>query len=548
MSKNTADKSEPKQMQSHGRYWLWGLLLIIVLFTAAVRIRLLDVPLERDEGEYAYGGQLILQGLPEHAPLYNIKPGIYTVYALIMTVFGQTHSAVHMGLVLINAAAIILLFLLAKKLFDPVAALAAAAAFAVLSLGQSVLGLAANREYFVILFALAGILLLLRAIDGQKWLSLLAAAVFFGLAFLMKENGAVFIIFAGLYLLLCELRRRPFSWKLLVAKGALFSAGALLPFAVLSIILLRLGMFEMFWFWRFVYTRRYASVIPLSVGLSILKTGIVGIVGSAILIWILSAVGLAGLFWKTEHRRKSPFVAGFLIFSFLSICPGLYFRPHYFLLLFPSVALIAGLGVSLITPLLSRGRTAAFRSFAAAILVLIALYEPLYKSREILFELTPLQVSRRIYGLNPFPESLEVARFIKQNSTADDSIVVLGSEPQIYFYSQRHSATGHMYTYQMMGKYDFALRMQNEMIREIETAQPRFLVFVNIPTSWLTEPHSDRTIFKWFNEYKEKYYYQVGVIEFITNEQTLYRWNDDAVGYLPRSKFWIAVLQRKPPS
>ncbi|MHC4499937.1 MAG: ArnT family glycosyltransferase [Planctomycetota bacterium] len=518
------------------------------MLTAAVRIRLLDVPLERDEGEYAYGGQLILQGLPEHAPLYNIKPGIYMAYALILAVFGQTQSAVHMGLVLINVATIILLFLLAKRLFDPVAALAAAAVFAVLSLDQSVVGLSANREHFVILPVLAGIILLLRAIDCQEWLSLLAAAVFFGLAFLMKENGAVFIIFAGLYLLLCELRRRPFGWKLFLAKGALFSAGALLPFAVLSVILLHLGMFEMFWFWRFVYTRQYASVIPLSVGLKLLRMRMAPVVGSAILIWILSAIGLAGLFWNTEHRRKSPFVAGFLIFSFLSICPGLYFRPHYFILLLPAVALLAGLGLRLIAPFLSRGRTAAFGNLAPAILVFIALCEPLYKGRAILFELTPWQVSRRIYGLNPFPESVEIGRFIRQNSTKDDSIAVLGSEPQIYFYSHRHSATGYMYTYQMMGKYDFALRVQNEMIREIESARPKFLVFVDIPASWLAEPDSDRTIFKWFSKYHRKYYNQVGVIEIISTERTLYHWNDDAAGYVPRSRFWVRIFQRKTPS
>ena len=32
----------------------------------AIRIRLLGIPLERDEGEYAYAGQLILQGVPPY--------------------------------------------------------------------------------------------------------------------------------------------------------------------------------------------------------------------------------------------------------------------------------------------------------------------------------------------------------------------------------------------------------------------------------------------------------------------------------------------------
>jgi hypothetical protein len=40
------------------------LFSLIFLFVAFVRIRLMDVPLERDEGDYAYTEQLILQGVP----------------------------------------------------------------------------------------------------------------------------------------------------------------------------------------------------------------------------------------------------------------------------------------------------------------------------------------------------------------------------------------------------------------------------------------------------------------------------------------------------
>jgi len=35
-------------------------LLVTILATSAIRLRLLSMPLERDEGEYAYAGQLIL--------------------------------------------------------------------------------------------------------------------------------------------------------------------------------------------------------------------------------------------------------------------------------------------------------------------------------------------------------------------------------------------------------------------------------------------------------------------------------------------------------
>ena len=55
----------------------WWILAIIVFgLVIAIRIRLLGVPLERDEGEYAYAGQLILQGVTPYTLAYNMKfPG-----------------------------------------------------------------------------------------------------------------------------------------------------------------------------------------------------------------------------------------------------------------------------------------------------------------------------------------------------------------------------------------------------------------------------------------------------------------------------------------
>ena len=109
--------------------------------TAAVRWHRLDVPLERDEGEYAYAGQLILQGIPPYEQVYNMKlPGIYAAYAVLLALFGQTHGGIHLGLLVINAATTLLIFLLTRRLMDNLAAVVAAAAFSVLAVGQSVQG------------------------------------------------------------------------------------------------------------------------------------------------------------------------------------------------------------------------------------------------------------------------------------------------------------------------------------------------------------------------------------------------------------------------
>src|SRR5262249_28952673 len=83
--------------------WPWLCLGLALLFIVGVRIRLLWVPLEGDEGEFAYAGQLILEGIPPYQLAYNVKlPGICAAYALVMAVFGQTPIGIHLGLLFVN--------------------------------------------------------------------------------------------------------------------------------------------------------------------------------------------------------------------------------------------------------------------------------------------------------------------------------------------------------------------------------------------------------------------------------------------------------------
>lgn len=112
----------------------YAALLLVILLVAGIRFHLRTMPLERDEGEYAYAGQLILQGIPPYALAYNMKlPGTYAAYAAIMAAFGQTATGIRLGLLLINVATIVLVFLLAQKLAGTLAGFVAGTTYAALS-------------------------------------------------------------------------------------------------------------------------------------------------------------------------------------------------------------------------------------------------------------------------------------------------------------------------------------------------------------------------------------------------------------------------------
>src|SRR5437867_8014071 len=187
------------KIESHNRLlriaW-WVLAATVLGLTVAIRIRLLGIPLERDEGEYAYTGQLMLQGIPPYKLAYNMKfPGSYAAYAVMMSIFGQTITGIHLGLLFLNAATVALVFFLGRRLVNSTAGIAAAATYAVLSVSASVLGFAAHATHFVVLSVLGGALLLLRPPNRQSLPILFASGASFGIGLLMKQPAVFFVLF-----------------------------------------------------------------------------------------------------------------------------------------------------------------------------------------------------------------------------------------------------------------------------------------------------------------------------------------------------------------
>jgi hypothetical protein len=536
--KRAAD-AHPIPLPPYGSYVFLG---FVILFFGLIRIRLLSFPLERDEGEYAYAGQLILRGLAPYQLCYTMKlPGTAAAYALFMAVFGQTSTGVHLGLLFVNSAAIVCVYFLAERLFGKLGGVVASASFAFLSLLPSVYGFAGHATQFVVLPAAGGILLLLKAIESKKLSQFFWSGVLLGLAVLMKHPGILFLLF-GIFWLAWSHWTPPRDWRRLTAQAATLLSGSVVPFALTCLILLKAGVLHKFWFWTFAYARQYGTVQTLSQGLNDLWTTGLLVVSSAALIWAIAAVGLGLMLWDSKTRSHFPFAAGFLFFSFAAVCPGLYFRNHYFVLMLPAVALLCAGAVTAGTNLL-RGSAAAQKwAVFPVVLFLLALGVSILHEEEFFFEMNPVAASRKYYSVNPFVEALEISDFLRAHSSIEDRVAVVGSEPEIYFYSQRLSATGYVYMYPLMEPQPYASTMQKEMIAEIEATHPRFLVMVDDPLSWLHRDESDPTIILWFTKYAQAGYHLVGLADML-KDGTEYHWADAAT-YQPRSPFRVFVYER----
>ncbi len=525
------------------QYWCYGLLLLVILFFALIRFHFRECPLERDEGEYAYAGQLMLQGIPPYQLVYSMKlPGTFAAYSLMLAVLGQTAAGIHLGLLLVNAATTFLVFLLARRLFDPVAGLVAAASYALLSTSPSVVGFAGHATHFVVLPALGGLLLLLKAIEARRTWLLFCSGVLFGMAFLMKQPGVMFGIFGGLYLVKSAYRDGRLDWRGLAPRAAALVLGSVLPFAVTCLALLAAGSFHKFWFWTFQYSREYASIVSVGYGLQLLQYNAALVIKPAFWIWAIAGVGLSALLWNRNARAQGWFVAGFFFFSGVAVCPGFYFRQHYFILMLPAVALLTGVAVSAARQsVLLEGRRRVW-SFLPVLVFLVAFADSIFVQREYLFAMDPVTACQTVYAGNPFAEAVKVGEYLKNHTSPVERIAVLGSEPEIYFYADRHSATGYIYTYSLMEPQSHALEMQKEMIAEIEAARPEFVVLVNVPMSVGRLPGSETLMFSWADAYLRGQYEKVGTVDM--NDPTDYVWDDAARNYWPRSRLFINVFKR----
>ena len=531
----------------------WVLAVIVFGLVLTIRIRLLGIPLERDEGEYAYAGQLMLQGIPPYKLAYNMKlPGTYAAYAAIMSIFGQTILGIHLGLLLVNAVTIALIFFVGRRLIDSTTGIAAAMGYAVLSVSPSVLGLAAHATNFVMVVVLGGTLLILKLSESERhaFKRLSASGLLFGIGALMKQPALLFIPFGAIHLLWNDVHRR-FGLKKIVLRNLIFGISAILPLGITCLILWYAGVLDKFWFWTIKYAAQYGTFVigeiysgkwPLSHAVQVSVQSVTEAMGMGWVLWALAGLGLVVGLWDRDSRASTSFLLGLLVFSVLAVCQGLYFRPHYFVMILPAVSLLVGVALSKLSHLVAR-RIIVVR-FIPLLLLGTALSFPIIADNKIFFEASPAEASRIIYPESPFPESIRVADYVREHTTPDDKIAVLGSEPQIYFYSHRHSATGYIYTYALMEPQKYARQMQEEIIREIEGVHPKYLVSVVMNDSWLERSQSDRLIFTWANEYTTQDYVPAGFVNITPTEADYY------FGDIPQSvgtlKNYILIYERKP--
>jgi hypothetical protein len=286
--------------------------------------------------------------------------------------------------------------------------------------------------------------------------------------------------------------------------------GLFLPFAVTCVVLAVAGVFGPFWFWTITYAREYATAVSAAQLHGVLAGALSASVGPDLVFWIIAGFGAVIFWWERRLRARLLFMAGFLVAGVMALCAGMYFRHHYFILLLPVVALLNGVVVSWAVHIIRRKKRSAelLLAFCGLFLFGLSVFVGFAVNGEDWFSAKSEAVSKHVYGTSVFCETRSIARQLESISSADDRLVVLGSEPEIYFYSRRRSGSGYIYMYPLMESHPYASKMQDEMIHEIENSQPRFVIYSTDLLSWfhIKRGQSSSRILSWWEEYWSKHY------------------------------------------
>ncbi|MEO7524481.1 MAG: glycosyltransferase family 39 protein, partial [Ferruginibacter sp.] len=440
---------QPSKGPSIDYYWV--AIGVVILCTSFIRLHLLKMPLERDEGEYAYIARLIQKGIAPFSQAYTMKlPGTSIMYAIVMKIFGASNTGIHAGLLVIGIATIIFLFLAFRKLFNSTIALFATSVFAIMSVSPTVLGFAAHATHFIIFFVAVALFFLSKFYERQTLWNATIIGLLFGLAFMMKQQAVFFIVFGGLAIILGSVFEKPFKIQPLILQVILFSVAAVIPYVLLVLYLKGAGTFDKFWFWTITYAGKYAGGLSIADGGKEFVARFTPMLKEFTLFWILFFAGIVLVFFTKFTLRQKIFIILFCLFAFLTVSPGFYFRRHYFIVVLPAIGLLGGITLFFLTNLLRRNSKSRFIAVIPFLIFCIAGIAAVAANKDYYFNFTPAQIAKQQYGNNPFNESVQIAEYIKKNSSDTDKIAVLGSEPQIAFYADRLSSTGYIYTYPLV--------------------------------------------------------------------------------------------------
>ena len=496
MTKESRQKSAKKPSVKPINIWALLSLIGLGLFFILLRWNSFNIPLIRDEGEYAYSAWLMGQNILPYANSFMQKPPMI-IYSYLIASFVSPAAYWPFRLLayIFAASATGLLGFVAYLEFGWWVGLAAMWIMTPMILLPGIQQFTANTEQFMLL-PLMGTLTfyMLRKGKAGVWHWLLAG-VCAALAILYKPTVLLILLFTFIiWIVESWLDSKDIKE---VIKRVLFGVlgGGVTSLLVLGYFLWQDGgrsLIECV-----VNFNRYYDQFSSEAFFGYIKYFWSNW-------WILFL--LAAWFLVSRPLRWWLYI-GLLAIATLSSYGSLY--GHYYIVIMPFWALIAAIAINMLAEQISK-KAAIKPQWLKLFLMLFVVVSISWPNKDLIF-LSPEQFQAVKYGGgNPFSESPLVARRVVELTAAKDFVYVAGSEPQILYYCKRQSPTRFVIAYPLMMNTPLAPLYQEEIVAALTTRSPEVVVLANSNLSWLMNKNSPKLFVPYLNKLLMSKYNLVG--------------------------------------
>lgn len=490
------------------------LVVCIVFFAGIIRIPSLTQPLGPDQGIMSVIGEGILNGELPYRDYWEMgSPAIFFTYALMFKIFGISMMAIPLTDTLVSMLTTLLIFFLARSIWDKKAGYTSALLYAFFSNGVR-LGMHAGgeiafgtfwyisqRETFILPLIVASFYFLLEWERKERHAVRLTLSGFLaGLAFVYKFPSLIIFLCLIFYLNLKSLfGKPPKPGKNLWRKNIFFVSGfifALLPFGLLFAISGALDEMVNVIF-KYVFSV-YGQLETNS--LATIKMGLLNtlfIAKENFFLWVFSFASCLYII-AAERLKENVLVVLWALGALLFVASHREFFGYHYLVVLPPFALLSGYGwMKALGPkfhlrkIFASEPGKAFIIFALlANLVFFTALNYMHYTKFYYYSTGKITQEEYYQFFNAypkhdysFPADYKVARYITQNTDSDDFIYTLGGiESVIHFLSKRKSPSRFIFSWIIFSSTHGQVRLaeiyRKELLEDLKSKKPQYIVTV----------------------------------------------------------------------
>ena len=454
------------------REYVWLFFILLIIF--ALRLPILHVSvIDWDESVYFKIAQDIVNGGVPYQTSWDTKgPFLFFIFVPIILLFDDSIPALRVFTTVYLLLSIFFLYRLARKFFRGFACVIPPLIYGLFFITPAFGGFASNGELFMMLPVILALLCFLNYEDKGRALMLVLSGLFSAVAFFMKATAIFSVLVVPLFILYRNLKPGSPDIKSFFKETVYYSLGFAAVVIALTLYFGVHGALHDFYYTYFVVNNKYTSVVPVKDVLFYLYYFLYGtilvnhdlITLLAIAFSILILIYLVRKKFGKEEKDRLLFIIALAVLSFVGVLWGRRMYPHYYLQMGLPYSLLIALGISKLG--LNRRYVEAFTIVIFAVFVIQS------------------PITQTVKDMKSTDEdwfesgaSYRVADYIRSNTSKDDTVLLIGGQPIIYFLADRRAPIKHFWWPKHQAIMQEILNLKDSVPQELTSNKPEYVVF-----------------------------------------------------------------------